>query len=308
MKTALDIVVMGDINLDWSVDGLLPLAFADLQTNGVILWASIQELPGGSGLNFARFALEAGYKTLLLGRVGNDIAGRHVKEWLVGRGIGAGVTQDATIGTGRAMIARDKNDVRFLVNNQENANHALSISDVEAHSEDIRSCRVLYISGYCLMRPDSSRTQAALRAMEIAKELGRMPTSCVVFDVVPHQIYKIYTSFDEFRLLTKQVDILISEVATMRRYLGLGSPAEQIDRAIAEETVEHLKNYYSRFTLRYGSSGCDEQILYDGLNGVQHWEETDHNYKTVSEKRGYGDKLTISTLQHFFGIKPQELG
>src|SRR5262245_53242822 len=142
MKTVPDIVVMGDINLDWVAIGNLPFPFTDLKANGVITWSPIHELPGGSSLNFARFASEEGYRPMLLGKVGNDLAGRFLEESLADSGIDLRVTRDPSLGTGKAMIVRDKNDIRFLVNNRENANHALSVVDVETNRSVIESCRI----------------------------------------------------------------------------------------------------------------------------------------------------------------------
>lgn len=298
MEPAYDMVVMGDINLDWLSRGNLSFPFSELVVNGVIVWSIIDELPGGSGLNFARFAQEMGYKPLLLGKIGDDPAGKFIHEWLQQYQLEAGVTKDTNHSTGKAFIVRDKNDIRFLVNNTPNANRALSVSDVERCADEITSCRILYVSGYCLMDPKAPRTEAAIKAMQLAhKEVY----ANVVFDVVPHQFYKIY-KFSEFRDLTSEVNILISEVATMRRFLDIGNRSEKVDRSIAEETAERLAKFYNRFILRFGPSGCDEQVIWDTQTQQLIWEETEH-YK-MQDKRGYGDKLAIKTLKNFFNIAP----
>lgn len=301
MKTFPDMIVMGDINLDWVAIGNLPFPFTDLKANGVITWSPIRELPGGSGLNFARFARDEGYRPMLLGKVGNDLAGRFLEESLADSGIDLRVTRDPSLGTGKAMIVRDKHEIRFLVNNRENANHALSVEDVETNRGIIESCRILYVSGYCIMNRHAPRASATLYAMELAHDPSHPKGRLVVFDVVPHRIYEMY-SFDEFRELTKKVDILISEVTTLRRFLGLGSQEEKVDRAIAEETVERLKDHYRRFILRYGPSGCDEQVLCDAANNRLKWESANH--KEAVDKRGYGDWLAVRALREFFGIEP----
>src|SRR5437588_10605656 len=131
MKTPYSIVVMGDINLDWYARGPLSFPFSSLAANGVIEWKQIDELPGGSGVNFALFAQQMGYNSLLLGKIGDDPAGRFIYEWLQQRGLESGITVDYSLSTGKAFLARDKNDIRLLVNNTPNANRTLTESDVE---------------------------------------------------------------------------------------------------------------------------------------------------------------------------------
>jgi sugar/nucleoside kinase (ribokinase family) len=297
-----EIVILGDINLDWSATGLLPFPFTGLRENGVIVWMPIAELPGGSGLNFAAFSQQAGYQPLLLGRVGDDIAGRFLVSWLAEKGIASAVSVDPSARTGKAMIVRDGSDIRLLVNNSENANALLSQMDVEAHREALTHCTVLYISGYCLQDRAADRFGATLRAMELASQAEVPEPPVIVFDVVPHRIYDMY-SFEEFKGFTEKVDILVSEVATMRRFLDLGSRDERIDQRIAMGTVELLKPHYRRFILRYGPSGCDEQILWDGNSGDLRHEETYH--REAKDKRGFGDLLVIRALRDFFAVLPQ---
>jgi len=296
-----DIVVLGDVNLDWSVRGHLPFRFSELKENGVITWAPIEELPGGSGLNFAWFAKRAGYRPVLLAKTGADSAGHFLRVWLQEAGIVFPVSEDPAFETGRAFLVRDGNDIRLLVNNLDNANHKLRTSDIEPHCADIGSCRVLYISGYCIMDETVPRFRATSRAMEIASAQRASGGPIVVFDVVPHRIYERYT-FDLFKLLTKHVQIVISEVATMRRFLGLGSKSEIIDRAVAEETLGHLKAHYRQCILRWGPSGCDEQLLWDATTERLKWEETGH--KAANDKRAFGDALAIRALQTFFEVLP----
>jgi sugar/nucleoside kinase (ribokinase family) len=296
-----DVVVMGDINLDWVVRENLPFRFADLTANGVIVWSPIQELAGGSGLLFAAHARRRGYRPLLLGRVGADASGRTVAEYLAESGIEPALTVDPSHNTGKAFIVRDLSDVRFLVNDGDNANAHLCVGDVERHRDAIASCRVLYVSGYCVKNRQAPRYEAAVRAMTLARGGDQPRPPVVVFDVVPHRIYETY-SFAEFRETTRHVDILISEVPTVRRFLGLGSRSEVVDHALAAEAASLLRPYYTRFILRYGPSGCDEQLLWDGTAGRMERQATGH--AEAAEKRGLGDFLTVRELGAFFGIEP----
>jgi sugar/nucleoside kinase (ribokinase family) len=301
MRKQPDIVVLGDINLDLVTAAPLPFKFAELRENGRMTWAVLDELPGGSGLNFARFALEAGFQPLLLGCIGQDVAGGYLRDWLNQKGISAELQVSANHSTGRAFIARDANDIRFLVNNAPNANADLDTLLVDREEARIRAAALLYVSGYCIQQRQSPRFTAALRAMEIAG--GGAGKTAVVFDVVPHRIYETY-SFAEFLRITSTVDVLISEVATMRRFLGLGDRSEVIDATLARETLNQLSRYYRGCILRYGPSGCDMELLWRrDANDEPVTRETGH--AQAADKRGYGDLLAIKTLRDFFGLLPK---
>jgi sugar/nucleoside kinase (ribokinase family) len=290
-----DFIVLGDVNLDWACVGNLSYPFASLITNGVIEWRDIEELPGGSGLIFARFASEMGFHTLLLGKIGADPAGSFIADWLQENRLAEGLSY-AAASTGKAFISRDQHDIRFLVNNTPNANRELTVEDVEKFSDQIAHACLLYISGYCFMDPTAPRTQAALRAIEIARTAGHAK---IVLDVVPHQIYKIY-DFTQFKKLTAGVDILVSETSTLRRFLNLGDRSETITAALSQETVRAMKEYYPGLILRYGPSGCDTQLIWNGVEQI--FEETGH--ALAFDKRGFGDRLTIESLETKFGISP----
>jgi len=292
-----DIVALGDINLDYVVANNLPFPFSSLKENGFIFWEEINEIPGGSALNFCTYAREVGYRSLLLSKIGDDAAGEVITKWLENKNIAFSASRTINHPTGKALIMRDGSDIRLLVNNRINANHFLDTSDINANKLALTSCRVLYISGYSISELSMPRYEAALYAMDFAKSLSDSPV--VVFDVVPHRIYEKFT-FDQFRECTKNVDILISEVSTVRRFLGLGSKSELIDEAMAKNTAYQMSEYYSRLVLRYGPSGCDKQILINRGTGEFSFEETYHHLE--ADKRGFGDKLAISALQNFFRI------
>jgi sugar/nucleoside kinase (ribokinase family) len=292
-----DIVVLGDVNLDYVVAKNFPFPFSSVKENGLIYWEEIQEIPGGSGLNFCVYAKQAGFQSFLLSKAGNDPAGEVLTKWLENEMIALPSAWTTTYPTGKAFVMRDSSDIRLLINNKTNANHFLDQADVEQNKEAIASCRVLYISGYNISEADMPRYDATLKAMDCAKSLPTPPV--VVFDVVPHRIYEKLT-FEQFRMCTKHVDILISEVATARRFLGLGSKSEIITDEMAQTTAEQMSPYYQKLILRYGPSGCDKQILTNREDGQILMEETYH--KLQIDKRGFGDKLAIKALRDFFKV------
>lgn len=294
-----DFAVLGDINVDVVVREGLPFNFGDLLENGVVTWRPIDDQPGGTGLNFAESAVKRGASVFLVGKVGADSAGTFLKRWLQSKGIANGVSVGRAAPTGRAIIVRDNKDVRLLVDNAPNANQDLSEEEVRSCGIALDQAKFAYVSGYAIRQRDAESHAAAVAFMQLAAAGG----ATLIFDVVPHRIYETY-SFKEFRELTKDVGILISEVATMRRFLGVGRREESITRALAEETVHTLRESkaFKAFVLRYGPSGCDEQIIWDGKQ-LTH-ETLGHAQAGNSDsKRGFGDRASIDTLIKYFGLQ-----
>jgi len=296
-KIRRQIVVLGDVNLDYVVRENLPFRFVDLVENGILRLQEIDERPGGSALNLCYYAKDK-FRTFLLGKVGKDSAGEFISGWLKAQMIEHQRNWVALKPTGKAIICRDASDVRLLVNNVDNANHTLSIDDIEANKEIIKNTDVLYISGYCFNVQTAPRFIAAQKAIEVAKSEISKKHPFIVFDVVPHRIYENLT-FSRFLELTKGVDLIISEVPTIRRFLSLGTKDETIDKKKALETLELAKKYFSNIILRFGPSGCDQQLGFSNETSEFFFnEDTGHN--NASDKRGFGDKLTISTLDKHF--------
>ncbi len=229
-----DLVVMGDVNLDTVVTQFLPYEFGTITSNR-LTFAPIEETFGGSGLIFCVQAQNLGFSTFLLSKKGNDFTGNQIQGELIRHSritFPPGLVCDSP--TGHAIIVRDHAQVRLLVNNDNNANFQLTSADVTRFGQEITACKVLHISGYCINRKDVPRFQATLQAMGIARSVSQGEKPIIALDVVPHRIYEQF-SFVEFYEITKNVDVLVSEVATMRRFLGLGECSETIDAEITHE-------------------------------------------------------------------------
>lgn len=294
-----DVVALGDVNLDYIVRDPLSFSFDTLTSNGIMSWGDIDEVPGGSALNFCRHARNAGFTTFLLGKIGNDHAKELLEPMLERFGVAHSDCWSIQGSTGKAVILFDSSGVRLLVNNKANANYKLCIDDVDNCAEQISSCRLLYISGYCIGDKHVPRFGATLHAMEIAAG-GRSPNGTrptLVLDVVPHRLYETLSP-SEFIQCTRHVDVLISEVTTIRRFLALGSKHEMVDAAVAEETARKFVATFpiKRFSFRFGQSGCDSEIIWCG-EGDFELRRTD--YSIGRERRGFGDMLAVAMLQRF---------
>lgn len=295
-----DIVSLGDINMDLVLANDLGLGFCDLSENGTIVWENIHEVPGGSGLNFCVFAKEFGYSPLLVAKIGSDVYGETMSRWLADNGIDRirGVSKNHS--TGLAIILRDKNGIRFLINNAKNANHELAHEDISEYKDIINNCGVLYVSGYCISNPDSPRFNTTMDILRHSRDVS-LGWPVTVLDVVPHRIYDKY-SLDEFLAIAEPFDIIFSEVSTIRRLLEVGKKLEVVDRNIAEETIALTEKYFEKIVLRYGESGCDYEVLWNGTGRRLEYHDTGH--ANVVDKRGFGDKLAIRALKHFFEVLP----
>jgi ribokinase len=97
------VVVLGSLNLD------LVVSVARHPAPGeTVLGGSLRRFFGGKGANQAVAAAAAGAPTAMVGRVGDDDAGRAYVARLAGRGVDvAGVTVDPAATTGHALIAVD---------------------------------------------------------------------------------------------------------------------------------------------------------------------------------------------------------
>jgi sugar/nucleoside kinase (ribokinase family) len=299
-KGNIDFIVIGDTNMDYHVNGNIPISFSDLLENGIIIWEDIEELPGGSGLNFCRFAKEMGYSSLLLSKVGNDSAGDAIKKWVNSMGIFTidNFMTDQFL-TGKALIMRDQKNIRLLINNKNHANNYLLSEDVENYMINSIKSKVVYISGYSIMSPETDRFKTVNHFINKLSISKTSDYPFIVFDVVPHKIYQ-KMSFDVFYSITDKVDILISEVSTLRRFWNMGNPDEIINIDIVNETLNTAKKFYKNLILRIGPSGCDEQIIWKSESGIIAHEETGHSQ--VQDKRGFGDKIAITALKNYFNI------
>lgn len=296
MKT-FDITVFGDINLDSHTAANLDFAWTDLDQNGRTVLAEVRDEPGGSGLNFARFAMQGGRKVNLVGVVGDDYAGRSIIESLRGEGMDNQVRVAAGLSTGRCLIARDSSDIRLLINTALNANHDLGMDDLEQAAEALRDSRVVYVSGFCVRNRTDRRSRTCIRLMQMIAELPSPPV--LVFDVVPHRIYETYP-VDEFLEITRHAGLLVSEVATLRRFFGLGDRHEKVGLEEVEATLEAASRHFPRLVLRYGPSGCDEELLWDGTRGLRRHCHTGHD--ACLDKRGFGDRLMVRHMAEFFAL------
>ena len=106
-----DVVVVGSLNLDLVArTGRLP------RPGETVSGRHFDEIPGGKGLNQAVAAARAGASVAMVGAVGNDAAGRVLRDVMRSDGIdGSGLSVVEGTPTGRALIAVDDSAENSIV-------------------------------------------------------------------------------------------------------------------------------------------------------------------------------------------------
>jgi sugar/nucleoside kinase (ribokinase family) len=161
-----DVIAVGDVMLDVAVD-------AEELARGGDVHGDVVVRPGGSASNAAVWAAAEGAKVRLHGRVGDDLAGRLLRESLEEHGVEAALAVDPDVRTGAVMVARETWE-RSMVADR-GANARLSPDDLP----DVLEAGAVLVSGYLLFHPGSEAAgRAALeraRAEHVAVDAASWP-------------------------------------------------------------------------------------------------------------------------------------
>jgi ribokinase len=134
------IALVGSINLDIVVGVDRHPAPGE-----TVLGDDRQELPGGKGANQAVAAARLGAEVAFVGRVGDDDAGRRLRDSLVAEGVDVThVRVDADAPTGVALIAVDRAGENTIVVSS-GANARVSAADVEAARDVLANAAVTLV-------------------------------------------------------------------------------------------------------------------------------------------------------------------
>jgi sugar/nucleoside kinase (ribokinase family) len=150
--------VVGDLLIDLNVAGRGHSALIELR-------------PGGSALNVATWAVACGAEATVVGRVGDDLAGRALRAYLSERGIGAELTVDGSSRTGTFAIV----DGAIRVDQ--------GASGGEWEPAYLPPADVALVSGY--LAPET--VQSAVEGLEakcVGLAVGRLPRVVPGVDVV----------------------------------------------------------------------------------------------------------------------------
>ncbi len=147
---------IGDLVLDVIVLPAVPLA-PDADTP-----ASIRLCAGGQAANVAAWATELGARSRLICARGGDLTSQLATAELAGRGVE--ICGPALAGRGGVVVSVGDLDGRRTMASDRGVITELSPADIDPAW--VRSCDVLHVSGYCLLREPMA--EAAIEAARLA--------------------------------------------------------------------------------------------------------------------------------------------
>jgi ribokinase len=200
------------------------------------LGRDFQMLPGGKGANQACAAGKLGASTRMIGRVGYDVFGDHLKASLSAAGVDvSGVHATRSQPTGVALIWVDLTGQNSIVV-ASGANHAMLASDVEAMRPAFRGAR------FALFQLESP-----IDAVAAAIKLGRSEGARTMLDPAPAQPL----SPD----LLASVDILTPN--EIEASILLGVAPGRVSKEDAQQLARRLREHGPRaVVLKLGDQGC----------------------------------------------------
>ena len=143
-----------------------------------ILGGDAQERPGGKGANQAVAAARLGARVAMLGRVGDDLVGRSLRDGLVAEGVDVTyVTTSAEAPTGRAVITVTPDGENAIIVSP-GANARLGAGDVDAARDAIVAARAIVLQLEIPLDAVARAVQTAARA-QVAVILNLAPIADV---------------------------------------------------------------------------------------------------------------------------------
>lgn len=281
------ILVLGDLVLDSVAElGQRPGDESVLSQDISIWLPAISDCCGGSALNFAVSAVKHRLMPILVGSVGDDWAGEYLLEGIRELGLEHVVEKVPGQLTGRALLGYFDDGSRVMVASKPNANDYLSASRLDALFSGPQIDAV-WIPGQCICDSGSPRHQSTLRIMDVARSVGAK----VIFDLVPHELYRYFNNYQELVNSVGPLDGLVAELPTARRLFGL-SPFTELSEETLVETSDVSLKWASFALLRYRSENKYVQLA---RNRVGWWDLSEEQL-TGSLLRGYGDFKACQAL------------
>lgn len=228
------IAVMGSLNMDFVV------SMERLPSPGeTTLGRDFQMLPGGKGANQACAAGKLGgdgVATRMIGRVGYDVFGDHLKASLSAAGVDVGAVHSTRAHpTGVALIWVDRGGQNSIVV-ASGANHALLSSEVEAMRPIFRGARFTLF-----------QLESPLDAVGSAMKVARAEGAQTMLDPAPAQPLppKLLASVDILTPNETEASIL------------LGVPPGRVSKEDAPPLARRLRELGPRcVVLKLGDQGC----------------------------------------------------
>ncbi|MCW3039224.1 MAG: hypothetical protein JWM31_1129, partial [Solirubrobacterales bacterium] len=235
MTPAGRVVVVGDVMVDVSATASVPLV------RGSDAPADVRFRGGGSGANVAAWLAASGVPTTLIGRVGDDPAGRADTAALRSAGVDVRLAVDPRLPTGTCVTIVEPDGERTFLPDR-GANRALTLEDLAADLF-VDQGGHLHLSGYVLLDDGPGRA-AGLAALRLATSAGMTisvdPSSSGPLRSVGRQAFLEWTA---------GTHVLLPNADELLALTGEADPAEGARRLVA-------------------AAGCREVVVTLGAHGA----------------------------------------
>jgi sugar/nucleoside kinase (ribokinase family) len=194
---------------------------------------------GGSAVNAAFAAKEAGAAATVVGRVGTDATGELIAAALVERGVVARLARDPELPTGAAVVLGGATVVA-----QRGANARLSPEDVP---EELAAADALFVSGFALLQSGSAPgARAALERFGgrwAGVDLASPRLAVLADDEVTSGATVVFATADEAHALTgaapeEAARLMSARFAVACVKLGADGALAAVDGVVERRTVE----------------------------------------------------------------------
>jgi sugar/nucleoside kinase (ribokinase family) len=175
--------------------------------------ASVALTTGGAGANTAAWLAHCGVETVLVARVGDDVAGRRASEELTTTGVRCAFTIDPTAATCCVVVLVDGNGQRSMLPDR-GAGKKLATADLDPTL--LADAEHLHLSGYVLL--DEETREAGLAMLSAARDAG-LTTS------VDPQAAALITDPALFVEELRGVDVLLPNLDELAALTGSRDPA-----------------------------------------------------------------------------------
>jgi ribokinase len=219
-----DVIVVGDVMLDVSVE-------SPALARGGDVHGSVRVGAGGAGANAAVWAARSGASVLLIGRIGEDIPARIVREALQSRGVEARLSPDPEADTGAILVVSEAGE-RSMVSDP-GANDRVRPENVPAQLD----AGAVLVSGYVLFR---SGSEAAARAA-----LDRARAKRLAVDAASWPLLEAYGA-ERFVDVASRADLVLANERE----------AEVLTGARGEEAARRLGDAFPAVVLKLGPGGA----------------------------------------------------
>jgi sugar/nucleoside kinase (ribokinase family) len=293
MKT---LIVLGDITMDTIVqlDGHSASELHSLSSAQDITFVGHPyQRVAGTAVLFARALSDSQMRPVILGAVGDDIAGRTALASLGGRNVDTALIYlDPELPTCSPTVVYFSQS-RFMVRPEFHAGKNLSAKRIEALLTDelASTTEVCFISGYAIAKQDAPVAEAARRLALWARDHGLK----VIVDLIPHDFVDAVGTVQHVEeFLDGMPDVLIAErktVAGLMRAAGeLGVDAD-LEGGRAAAWLRQQGSAYAIVQYQLGQNRYAQDIRGPRL------EQYDEISFARAELLGLGDRLAVRALR-----------